>query len=396
MNSTIQKVIIVTFEAITKDSAGGIGNLSYELSKHLYKKDRNVLFYTINKGPHQTEFPSKSVHWTSRYFLFILNLLFKYKLLGGVTKRKAEEWYFDFFLSLQPLSGDYLISTHGFIPKTLKNHSHKFKSICYIPPTPNEEVIYNLCQVELSTSKVKDAYHDAYTDIGRITNFKRTIPYFTKVISISPVTSSSYTGIVKNVVELPFVNAPKKNYTNIESKRKDDQKVVFLYIAYSVLLKGLHRLLAEWESASLKAAELHIVGPIDPQYATAFNIDFNKNASVKFLGYAADTSVFYQSADVVVIPSLIDGEPHIAIEALSYNKPVLISDGCGHARLIGNSVPEAVFNIQQPGELANKLKLAASNLANFTANFTVLADFVQNRKFDYSSFYDKVEEEVIL
>jgi glycosyltransferase involved in cell wall biosynthesis len=388
--------VIITFEPITATGGMGIGKLSYSLAQHLHETGIPVRFICINKGPHQTSFPSEAVHWSSRYVLYALNAFRRLHWLSGVGQRKWEERYFDFFLSRKKLSGTVLVSTTAFIPRTLARH-RQLERISYLPPTPNEQKIATLCREELADKGRPGAtYHDAYTDHRRLQAFLRCLPRFRKIVSISPVTTKSYADSGIPVTEVPFLHIPTRSGAEGAVPQKaPGEKVIFLYVAYSVLLKGLHRLLEEWQLAAPANAELHILGPVEEQYRNAFPIlNATDIPNVHYLGYAPNPTPFYLKADVVIIPSLIDGEPHTATEALSLGKPVLIADTCGYARFIGEQVPAAVFSSFKSGMLAGKIRQAADHPEAFTAQYQHLIRWVRERQFDYASFYNHLTEAV--
>jgi|GEM_PF-631631 len=382
------RITITTFESLTSNSAGGIGKLSYGLAAHLHNKGFEVRFLTINKGPHQTTFPSESVHWSSRGFLYLINKLAAWKLLDLVKKRRLEEQYYDFFLSRKKLKGDYLITTHAFMPRTLKK-AKGFKHIAYIPPTPNELEIEKVCRNELAHKGVQKVhYNDAYTDRRRLKKFEASLPWLDQVISISPVTTNSFSHLGKCVMEVPFIHIPKRSATDLlPQPPKQQGKVVFLYIAYSVLLKGLHRLLDEWKLVAPENAELHIAGPVSAPYKATFDLSGLEAENVRFLGYTANPTPFYQQADVIIIPSLIDNEPTTATEALSLGKPVLLSSTCGYARFVGEMVPDAVFDVFKPGMLAQKINAAATDMPAFKAKYADLIEYTKHKKFDQEEFF---------
>ena len=59
---------------------------------------------------------------------------------------------------------------------------------------------------------------------------------------------------------------------------------------------------------------------------------------VIFAGYQSDVAPFYGAADLVVLPSLSENMPNVALEAMSFGKPVVATNVGG--------VPEVVVNEQ--------------------------------------------------
>jgi len=85
--------------------------------------------------------------------------------------------------------------------------------------------------------------------------------------------------------------------------------------------------------------------------------EFKINDSVKFCGYVDDTTLkcLYMRADVVLLPSLMEGFGLTVVEAWNYMKPVIVSRGAGASELIIENVNGFTHKPQNHEELANKV-----------------------------------------
>ena len=99
------------------------------------------------------------------------------------------------------------------------------------------------------------------------------------------------------------------------------------------LRKGAHYLLAAWQRlAAGKAAELHIYGQqLLPPRLSADSVN-----ELIFHGSVPQSELFaaYQSADVLVFPTLSDGFGMVVAEALAHGLPVITTNQAGAADLI--------------------------------------------------------------
>ena len=237
---------IVSFEPLTDKGPLAIGKLTARFAEFMHSEGHPVVYYCINKRSYKTNFSSFAVHWSARYFLQIFVDRRKIRLIPKLSTRRLEEQYFDFFLALLPLSGDCLLTTTPFIPRSLRKFREKFRTIVYLPPTPNEAILYQICSSEINELARNRKCREGYTDPKRLRTFLKGISFLRRIVCYSPVTAATYK-FSHIVTEIPFIYVPDDavGSLKINTARK---KVSFLYIAYSSVLKGLHRLLIEWES----------------------------------------------------------------------------------------------------------------------------------------------------
>ncbi|RLG92599.1 MAG: glycosyltransferase family 1 protein [Candidatus Hecatellales archaeon] len=85
--------------------------------------------------------------------------------------------------------------------------------------------------------------------------------------------------------------------------------------------------------------------------------------SVKFLGYVDEEELkcLYMRADVVLLPSLMEGFGLTVVEAWNYRKPVVVSRGAGSSELIIENVNGLTHNPQDYRELAGKISYLLGN-----------------------------------
>jgi glycosyltransferase involved in cell wall biosynthesis len=149
-----------------------------------------------------------------------------------------------------------------------------------------------------------------------------------------------------------------KQFTRRERSRPSEQFNV-LFLGNICMRKGVHYLLEAFQSAGLKNARLHLVGPIDPSFRPVLD----RYSSFERVGPIPHSQVHehYQKADVFVIPSLADAYPLVALEAMSAGLPVIVSENTGTADVIENGREGFVVPIRNAREIGEKLTLLYEN-----------------------------------
>lgn len=77
---------------------------------------------------------------------------------------------------------------------------------------------------------------------------------------------------------------------------------------------------------------------------------------VHFLGYRGDVDALLAQADVVALPSWIEGLPLVVLEAMAHAKPVLATPVGGTAELVDDGVTGVLVPARDPARLAEALR----------------------------------------
>ncbi len=90
---------------------------------------------------------------------------------------------------------------------------------------------------------------------------------------------------------------------------------------------------------------------------------YNLADRVEFLPYRENIVDFYNSIDVLVVPSLEDTFNLAALEAMACSKPCIASKNAGASEIIQDEVNGFTFNVKQDGSknLAEKMKIFIKN-----------------------------------
>jgi glycosyltransferase involved in cell wall biosynthesis len=104
-----------------------------------------------------------------------------------------------------------------------------------------------------------------------------------------------------------------------------------LFAGHMSVRKGVHHLIAAWQAAALKEAELVFAGVPKDKYI--LDLVGRQPAGIRYLGFVPNARLHetYQSADVFVFPSLAEGGVYVIYEALACGLPCIVSANAGSA-----------------------------------------------------------------
>lgn len=140
--------------------------------------------------------------------------------------------------------------------------------------------------------------------------------------------------------------------------RRPDRPVRFLFVGRDDVRKGLHRLLEVWRTPPA-GAELRIVGEVSPLIRRLF-ADVLNLPSVSADGFRSDMIAEYRAADVVVLPSLEEGDPIVTYEAAAHGLPVIASVP-GAGRIGAETGVVEIVDPQDLGALRDALERYAAD-----------------------------------
>jgi alpha-maltose-1-phosphate synthase len=134
-----------------------------------------------------------------------------------------------------------------------------------------------------------------------------------------------------------------------------------LFPARLELLKGLPYLLRAWEIAALPDAELVLAGN-SVQESEAVLQSFSKR-NVRILPHVPrnELTALYQSADVVVLPTLSDGFGLVLLEALACGVPVITTPNSGGPDCVEEGINGFIVPIRDAEAIAVRLQWLAAH-----------------------------------
>lgn len=157
-----------------------------------------------------------------------------------------------------------------------------------------------------------------------------------RIIVMSQVSKDSFRGRIADldkVIVVPPEVAP--GFADVHRRRAPHDSVLrLLFVGQQSVRKGFGRLLRAFAALDPGRARLQIVGAPAPE--TPHLMPTPVPAGVVFLGTLPQTQLaqLYADADALIVPSIEDGLPTCALEALACGCPVLISDLAGSAQYV--------------------------------------------------------------
>jgi glycosyltransferase involved in cell wall biosynthesis len=124
--------------------------------------------------------------------------------------------------------------------------------------------------------------------------------------------------------------------------------------------KGVRYLIEAWSRLDYKDSTLIFggansksIGPFINKYAITGNFNL--------LGYVNDVADFYNNVSVYIQPSVTEGFGMTVIQAMSYGRPVICSNGAGAVDTIEDGVNGFIVDKRDPGAIADKIQYFKDN-----------------------------------
>lgn len=151
--------------------------------------------------------------------------------------------------------------------------------------------------------------------------------------------------------------APAPSYP----QRDANQPPIALYVGRLTPAKGLDHLLTAWRLLDLAGAQLWLAGACSYPQAWLEHLP----PTVRWLGSLPqrELAAVYAKAQLLVLPSLVDGYPMVVSEAMAMGLPVLLTDRCGNRDLIEHGLTGWQVPAADPDSLAACLHQALNDPA---------------------------------
>ncbi len=367
MSRQQKKILVASFQSLTKRSGGGMARLGFYLSKTLDERGLLQRFVVYSKGKYRTDFKTVPVWFFSRHYLYLLHKINRLLKIPDYRFRFIQEVVYDWFCaSLITKNTGILFVTQPYLLHTFRKAKKQGIPIIFIPANPEENYIKKLVTEEKQFLGLEG--NDAYTYQPRIDYFNKSISFVDKVIGSYPTVYKTYSqsDFQGEVVELTGHLKPDFMPVSILKKLPSDKTFKVGYLAHTVVLKGVHYLLEAWQQLVLENPdvdmELIVSGKMDENICRYISATFKDIQKVTFSGFIPSVHAFFKKLDLFVVPSLIDGGPYTALEAAHYGVPVLITENCGSAELLSRGKSGCyIVPIRDAKALKNKLLHAYNN-----------------------------------
>jgi len=134
-----------------------------------------------------------------------------------------------------------------------------------------------------------------------------------------------------------------KFFTPKIKRNKKNENFLFMLISRMLWDKGIKEFIQSARIIKRKypKVKFYLIGPIDegnPSSIPKEIIDeWVKEKVVKYLGFKNDIRKYISKADVIVLPSYMEGVPNILLEASAMEKPIITTDAPGCKDVVENN-----------------------------------------------------------
>lgn len=142
------------------------------------------------------------------------------------------------------------------------------------------------------------------------------------------------------------------------TKKEESDSITVLFMGKISVRKGAHLLMRAWERSGIKG-RLIMFGEIEPAIAATCG-DFFKRPDIVHHAHSNNYAFAYQEADIFAFPSLEEGSPLVAYEAMAHGLPMLVSP-MGAGGIVRDGLDGIVLDAYDEDAWVESLrKLAAS------------------------------------
>jgi glycosyltransferase involved in cell wall biosynthesis len=138
-----------------------------------------------------------------------------------------------------------------------------------------------------------------------------------------------------------------------------ETRLRILFVGRFQKQKNLELLFRQLAHLPENTFELHLAGD-GPEKERLENLsrELKIAAAIKWHGWLSrsELSDVYQSADLLVHPSLYEGMPNVVLEGMACGLPVVASKVAGHDEVVVHGETGFLFSLEKPSELLSAVK----------------------------------------
>tara|TARA_Y200000002_G_C22688767_1_gene667194 strand:- start:1346 stop:2431 length:1086 start_codon:yes stop_codon:yes gene_type:complete len=207
-------------------------------------------------------------------------------------------------------------------------------------------------------------------NIGYIKNILRRYLYnYANVVTYNSKNAFKELNNYVNESKLVYLPNPIKQdikIINNDLSNHNNKKWNFLFIGKIDYQKGIDILIKAFNLVSNKISEssLNIVGDSYNDYKRELELLEKKFElkNIKWSDYQSGISEIFEESDIFILPSRYEGAPNVLLEAISWGKPIICSDGIDEAfYYLKDNYSALFFKNENYHDLANKMYLLATD-----------------------------------
>lgn len=175
--------------------------------------------------------------------------------------------------------------------------------------------------------------------------------------------SFSENGVVSDRLLLNRYGIEIELFDKIKLKGKNSSKLKVIFVGSVELRKGVHYLLRAFRELDPNVFELKIIGTVTNDMMIWMEKNYSPLSNISFLGQMEKSKVLVEiiGADVMVMPSLLEGLSLTILESMAAGTPVISSTNAGGLGLIEDSEDGFIIPIRDVNSIIEKLTWCAGN-----------------------------------
>lgn len=367
------KVIISCFGKLNMQ--GGGGYTAYEVSRYFYQQSALKYVLCMDCAGNITRELGNSIikvipKHSPKYISWRL-LSKSEQVLYGTARhsRIYGEKSFDKASIKYLTNADILYCIKPVVPQTIRKA--KSLGIQTMIQTATCHARFNKKIVDEEREKYGLPCIDTYCDESRVKLMEEVYDTVDWIITWHDSIAKTYIDYGIPIEKIRVLNTLMGFKKPVKTERDSKGKLEVLYAAHTNLLKGLHYLLGAWENYQLyKIGHLTICGTIDTNTRKIIKRENWKLQNVDFVG-PVKTIPYYKKTDIVVLPSLSEGDSAVLREAMACGIPIIATENCGTKEIIKG------FNAGMIVPVRDK-KAIADAIITLHKNFKLRQHFGQN------------------
>lgn len=315
----------------------GPGNHQAQLVQEANNHHHHVVVYNYFPQYSRQEFNNGVLIKTSSsaFINLIQRLIFAFgNRLGIKTKIYQQIYYsiFDWYVSRQLTEGDIIAW-----PQTSLNSIRKIKK---------HEGKVSLEYPMIHILEWQDCMRKEYQRL-KIQNGYSIFPKMIEKRIVEEINLSDQIHVLSSYAQNTFIKhgtpADKLNIRSLSihplydelppAKKKQTDKIIFLYVGRLEILKGVHLLLEAFCNLDSENSELWLIGDIFEEINPF--LEHFKNVNVKILGTKTipQLAEIYAQSDILILPSVQESFGLVILEALKYHCRIIASSNTGASDL---------------------------------------------------------------
>jgi glycosyltransferase involved in cell wall biosynthesis len=351
------QVIISTFGRLGSTTGGG--KVAFEVSRYLHSRLalKRVLCMSYDESKVEelgALITEVAPEWSVQDLSWRVSTKAEQMLVGTTRySRRLGEEFFDQASVRHLTKADILHCIKPVVPRTI-GAAHRL-GVVTSAEAATCHARFNKEMVDVEREKYGLPCIDPYCDPRRVERMEEAYERLDWIIAWHEPIAQTFIhyGVPKEKVRVLDVTLGFNEPVHVEWTPHEGFQV--LYVAHTNLLKGLHYLLGAWERYRLhEVGRLTVCGYVDANTREIIRKEGWDLPGVRFVGFV-NPYPYYEWTDVVVVPSLSEGDSFVTREAMAYGIPVILTEGCGNKEIVKRFETGVVVPVRDEEAIAEAL-----------------------------------------